>query len=635
VKLLGITLSAVVVVAGLIFAGLAFRRASVGLQTARVSAAHENQIAVRRAVLDKTIVSPFEPVSTPAQFRDAAVFQGHLYVCGPSGLLAYDSDGAAVTSYLTGRELPPAPCAAVAAGLAPGTSQPTLWIATGGEGLLSFDGARFTHIRTDEDAARHLTSVLPVSSGRILLGTEKRGVLSWDGQTLSALHPSLAGLPVTVLAGTEADLWIGTIDQGLLHWRAGQLNRFGEKEGMPDSRILSLAVADGQVFAGTALGVVEFRDGKLYRLLADGYFAQALLVHDDILQVGTLDEGIVEVPLATQPGRPRVATQAIDMGPVRRIFEMDGKAYALTGTGLWVRNQGYHPALQPAGGVLTDGNIAALAVDTAGRLWVGFFDRGLDILDAGFSHATHVESPVVFCVNRIVHSTSGGFSAVGTANGLVLFDGAGQQRQVLTKSDGLIANNVSDVLLRGESMIVATPAGITTIAPSGTSSIYAFHGLVCNHVYTLAASGTRVLAGTLGGLSILDSGVVTASFTTANSGLKHNWITGIVPVGNEWFAGTYGGSVMKLDANGRWSEFEDFRSSAEINPGAMLATDRAVYAGTLGQGLAIYSRTSGRWHLMERGLPSRNVTAIAQHDGVLYVGTDNGLVRVTESRLLQ
>jgi ligand-binding sensor domain-containing protein len=444
---------------------------------------------------------------------------------------------------------------------------------------------------------------------------------------------------VTALAGNESDLWIGTMDRGVLHWHAGELDRFAEKEGMPDARVLSLAVENGRAFAGTALGVVEFREGKLYRHLADGYFAQALTIQNDALQVGTLEEGIVEVPLAGQPGhRPRIATQAANLGPVRRLFEMDGKAYALTGSGLWVRNQGYHYSLQTAlqmpGGVLTDGNIAALAADAAGRLWVGFFDRGLDILDAEFAHSTHIETPVVFCVNRIVHSSDGVLTAVGTANGLVLFDGSGHQRQVLTKSDGLIANGVSDVLLRGNSMVVATSAGITTIAPSGTSSIYAFHGLVSNHVFALAASGTRILAGTLGGVSVLDAGLVKASFTTANSALKYNWITSVVPVGGEWFAGTYGGSVVKLDAHGRWSEFEDFRPGAEINTGAMLVTDRAVYAGTLRQGLAIYNRTSGRWHLIERGLPSRNVTAIAARGDVLYVGTDNGLVRASEARLL-
>ena len=65
----------------------------------------------------------------------------------------------------------------------------------------------------------------------------------------------------------------------------------------------------------------------------------------------------------------------------------------------------------------------------------------------------------------------------------------------------------------------------------------------------------------------------------------------------------------------------------------MLATDRAVYAGTLGQGLAIYNRSSGRWRLHTGGLPSLNVTALASSNGYLYAGADNGLVRIREKDL--
>ena len=53
-------------------------------------------------------------------------------------------------------------------------------------------------------------------------------------------------------------------------------------------------------------------------------------------------------------------------------------------------------------------------------------------------------------------------------------------------------------------VIAATPAGVSFIDASGISSIYAFQGLVNNHVYALASDGARTLAGTLGGLSILD-----------------------------------------------------------------------------------------------------------------------------------
>ncbi|HXZ27637.1 MAG TPA: hypothetical protein VEG08_06510, partial [Terriglobales bacterium] len=148
--------------------------------------------------------------------------------------------------------------------------------------------------------------------------------------------------------------------------------------------------------------------------------------------------------------------------------------------------------------------------------------------------------------------------------------------------------------------------------------------------YALGLSGNRLLVGTLGGLSILQDGVVQTSYTTANSGLKANWITALAPVGEEWFAGTYGAGILRLDANGRWQSFDDASADFEVNPNAMLVTPTRVYAGTLGRGLYVYDRESGRWTVMALGLPSSNVTALAVAGGFLYVGTDNGLVRIPE-----
>jgi len=537
-------------------------------------------------------------------------------------------------------ELPPAPLVQMATGVAANSSQRLAWIATAGEGLLIFDGQRFVQIRPDDEASRHLTAVLPLASGRVLLGTENNGVLVWDGRGLSQYHAALAGLAVTVLAGSEADLWVGTMDRGVFRWHAGELGHFSEREGLPDARVLSLQVTENAAYAGTALGVAEFRDGRFMRVVADGYFAKALLVQRDSLVIGTLDEGVFRVPLTAEAPRMRSTVHLAELRDVERLFTMDGSVFALARGGLYqqsTKSGGFYKALETPGATLADGNISALGVDRSGRIWAGYFDRGMDIVDPGFERASHIEDDHVFCVNRIVHSGDGGLSAVGTANGLVLFDAAGAEKQVLEKHDGLIANQVTDVLLRGDSrspsITVATPAGITTIDGSGTSSLYAFQGLVNNHVYALAESGPRLLAGTLGGVSVLDSGIVTASFTTANSGLRHNWITAIARVDEGWFVGTYGSGVLKLDANGHWSTFAEWRSPAVINPTAMLVTNSAVYAGTLGQGLAVYDRASSRWVFETRGLPSLNVTALAASNGCLYVGTDNGLVRVVEKEL--
>jgi ligand-binding sensor domain-containing protein len=287
--------------------------------------------------------------------------------------------------------------------------------------------------------------------------------------------------------------------------------------------------------------------------------------------------------------------------------------------------------LAPQAVQLTNANISALAVDAAGRLWIGYFDRGLDIVDGG--RVTHLEDDALFCINRIAPDAETHRTAVATANGLVMFDASGRVRQVLRQRDGLLADHVTDVRFINGTMTAATPAGLTFFDASGTHSVSAFQGLVSNHVYALGADGDSVLAGTLGGLSVLSRGAVTANYTTANSRLKHNWITAVTHVEQDWFVGTYGAAVMRLTPAGAWEQFDDLKMSAVINPNAMLTTTAHVYAGTLGGGLLIYDREKARWRTSVTGLPSLNVTALTASGGALYIGTDNGLIRIAEGSI--
>ena len=57
--------------------------------------------------------------------------------------------------------------------------------------------------------------------------------------------------------------------------------------------------------------------------------------------------------------------------------------------------------LEAQGAVLADRNISALGI-ADGKVWVGYFDHGLDVLEASGERARHVEDQNVFCVNRIV-----------------------------------------------------------------------------------------------------------------------------------------------------------------------------------------------------------------------------------------
>jgi ligand-binding sensor domain-containing protein len=570
-------------------------------------------------------------VGAQSVFRDVALFKGHVFVAGPQDLVEFDAAGTVVRRFRIGLELPASPLVGLTVGVLAAASEPELLVATASEGLLTFDGRRMLHIRPEQPDKRKLTAVLALDSGRALLGTDTAGVLAFDGRRLMPAHAELAQVAVTTLAGTEADVWIGTRDRGVWHWRAGGVDRFDTASGLPDSRVLSIATDGDRAYVGTAMGVAEFEGGRYTRTLGPGLFAQAVSVRRDTLLVGTLDGALAEVPLGARVSRGVRPILRDAPAPVQRFVESGGTAYALAEDALYAiddRTGGFRRVAGAEAGRLTDRNVSALALDPAGRLWVGYFDRGLDILSAGGERAVHVEDEHVFCINRIVHDAAAGVTAVATANGLVLFDASGRPRQVLGRAEGLIANHVTDLVVHAGNMTVATPAGLTFVDRDGSRSLYALHGLVNNHVYALGAAGTELFAGTLGGVSMLDAGVIHASYTTANSPLTHNWITAVVRVADEWFVGTYGGGIFRLDAKGRWHRFADLTGPIEINPNAMAVTATQVFAGTLSQGLLSFDRRTERWTTIESGLPSLNVTALAPDGDHLYVGTDNGLVRI-------
>ncbi len=621
-------------------------KASHAREQAAADLAATRQLGFRLLPVNRQIPPGIDLVSANPDFQDAAIFDGRLVVSARAGLFVYDASGALLHWYRAGLELPSAALGPMSTGLAAGSARPELFIATHGAGVLAFDGNAFRQILPADPDARSITAVLALGSGRLLMGTERRGLLVFDGHVLSAFADKLRSAHITALAGCDGDLWIGTLANGVFHDHSGELDNLAS--ALPDPQVLSLyaepdAFENSQrAWAGTPLGVVEFRDGARARSLADGFFAKSLARSassntprtGDSLAIGTEDEGVVQLPLASaRPSRLRLDTQN-SPASITRVSTLSGDLYALSASAIFRfdRSESAWRSVAAISAALTDRNISALAASN-GRLWVGYFDRGLDVAEPKLEHAAHQESDTLFCINRIRSDPDGTRTAVATANGLALFDAAGQMRQVMTSKDGLLSDQVTDVAFREDGMVIATPAGLSFADRSGVRSLYAFHGLVNNHVYTVATWNRQTLAGTLGGISLLDDDIVRANYTTANSHLKHNWITALVRAGDDWLAGTYGAGVMRLDSQGEWHSFPDLKTGFMVNPNAMLVAQGRVYAGSLNQGLFILDLASGRWTNWSDGLPSFNVTALAADSNFLYIGTDNGLVRVSQGAL--
>ena len=593
---------------------------------------------------DVAVATGFEVVAGASDYSSGVVAGGKIYLGGPGGIAVVSRVGDEPKRLVAGVDLPGAAVVSLAVGRLRGESEMVVVAGTRGEGvvLVGMDG-RVRVLRAKDTAARDVTAVLPMAGGDLLVGTRGRGLMVFDGTALREFSAEMAKEQVTALAGEEdGGVWVGTRAHGVVHLHAGEVERFGVSEGMPDAAVTSIAVGEAGLFVGTPLGVASFKGGRFERVVAAGMFAQALAVEGERLVVATVDEGVHEVELAE---RRAVRGPPVSAGMnVMGMFAVGGELLAVGDGGLWRRGSGgaWDRVLRGEAAGLAARHVTALHFGEDGRLWVGYFDRGLDVLDLQSGRAEHVEDDHVFCVNRIVADPLRQTVDVATANGLVLFDprkSTPREAQVLARRDGLISDQVTDVAFARDGMTLATPAGLTFFTAGGATSLYAFQGLVNNHVYALAAErgSGRLLAGTLGGISVLDDERVMTNLTLKNSGLKRNWITAIVRVdgadGASWFVGTYGGGVVKMDAAGRVVGMDGVDTRAVINPTAMLVTERHLLAGTLEGGLMVYDRGTSRWSSVTSGLPSRDVTALAERGGEIYVGTENGLVRIAEARL--
>jgi ligand-binding sensor domain-containing protein len=625
--------AAVLVVASVGFCIQVWLRARSAVADGVRSAASSGQEQVSVTPLQPS-ASRFERVLVAPEFESAAEFSGDVFVCGSSALFEYAGRELKKTWY-AGRELPAAPLRSLV--VRKGIGSPELWIATDGAGVLIYDGSSLRQLLPEKPALRKISAMLPLRNGSVLIGTPTAGLWVSDGKTLRVFHPELAHAHVTALAGDEDQFWMGTQADGAWEWRGGEALHL--TAGLPDRQVLSLASVGDQAWVGTGLGVAEFRGERYFRRLAEGTFAQALAVQAGKLYIGTIDQGLFALPLSVQNPRPLSATLGWESGPVVSFAKLGGNLVAVE-RGHLVDAEQRKPLIMPPQPSLASNHVTAIQEDSRKRLWIGYFDRGIDVMSASSEAQQHFEDDTLFCINRIKENPQDNSILTATANGLAVFDAGAKLRQVLTRENGLITSNVTDMLFPGEadgglSMVAATPAGLSFFERGSVSSVYAFQGLVNNHVYTLATLNGTLYAGTLGGLSTLRQGLVQASYNTGNSQLKQNWITASAVFENHLYLGTYGSGVIRFEEGHAIQTFGEFAGRrVEINLNALAVTERALYAGTARQGLAVLRKGEERWHLVSAGLPSVNVTALAARGGRLYVGTDNGLVQIEENDLL-
>ena len=233
------------------------------------------------------------------------------------------------------------------------------------------------------------------------------------------------------------------------------------------------------------------------------------------------------------------------------------------------------------------------------------------------------------------HADQSGNIYVSTANGLVIIGPEGNRR-VFRERDGLLSDRVMQAIPLdpdGKRIAIATTQGFTLKEGEAMKSIFAFHGLVNNHVYAIAAKSDQIYLGTLGGISRLRDLSVQESWTQVDSGLKRNWVNALLNVDRTLLVGTYGSGVQARTESGDWIQFEALPQDFEVNPNALFSNGSQVFCGTLDRGFYTYDPSKNAWKHFEKGLPSKNVTAFTQGEDSVIVGTDHGILQISYDKI--
>lgn len=631
----------------------------------------QHELKEAAAELSKQSVAPFEKRLFPAinpkgvtlmqtsrNARSLARFKSSLFAATDGGLVELAEDGTLKRRFSVLDGLPESDLTA----LAEVGSQ--LFIGTRSQGLVAFDGTRFTAYRWTDRKAQAVTSLLE-DRGRLLVGTFAGGLLEFDGKQfreLKAEGNQLTGIERLVANGSR--LFVCTFADGLWISEGARWRHLTIADGLPSNRIVGVVPEGQQLFVATDFGIATIAANSLFGSGQNSIQTLATLPSlSSIVRCGnsiliSKDNGELFQPVADARTN-RTQLNAISWRIPEslsscqlNVFSGEQSLWLLSNEGIrrtgwqgeslsgsfagrlnWVSFVEWDNPAQPTSNVAS-----ALAFDGAGNLWVGSFRDGIDVFTREGRRLTHIETSAVREINSLAWDANAKQMVAGTSQGLVRFNNAFQP-QVFGAGEGLISNSVLHAAplqvtssASSANLVLATNRGLAFGQAKQWRVLTTVQGLPSNSVYAVQPVRESIYAGTLSGMAQINAGQVVRVFKDSNSKLTHNWVTAICSVGNRLFVGTYGGGVFELTPSGEFVGFTAEIGKQVVNPNAMTTDGERLYVGTL-DGAWVLEIATQKWMRLKAELPAAAVLSIASDEESVFFGTTGGIARINKNRL--
>lgn len=445
------------------------------------------------------------------------------------------------------------------------------------DGLYRFNGINWVSIKESRSGkTAPITCLTQTSNGEIWVGHADGQISYIEAGKFHPFQPDEGTPQVPIKAIAEDDLgqvWIATYGEGLYCFRNNRLYNFNSDDGLSSNDIYDMVVLDSTAWVGTDDGLLacSWKENEKNIInfgekegLTDGIVLSLAANKNGDILMGTHDGGLFQLSQTIKSSTLKrqivpIGPSKWEFGPVTAIQPTSGNKFwvGTQNQGLILLEEGHHRAVIPN----DNGHIQDFFLDPEGNLWIACEVHGLLSTFLGLDFLTLSSSKIY-----ALYAGDPGHIYYSIDQGLYQFDIYKQESELIFPTSAYPVISIEQDK-KGNLWLGTFGAGLYGLNSNlKTIAHYTIkQGMSDNNVFSMIRMGDSLWCATLGGLSCVDvhdqMGNAKIYQIIGNNGITFNYVYKIFKDNeNHLWLGTDGNGLLKYDLE----KFEGFLSGKTI-----------------------------------------------------------------------